>query len=145
MYCRGLLSCCFAVDTDYGLGRSLLTKGQKCQMFKTQTEPHDEANSLNKPKADMEFLFFVYASSDEYKIMCDTLLFLDLKLQISKLSESIWSFKRLLYSYYIFLDFDPKVLSINIRKSQDYSWVETQVNSAIGQLNVNFNSSTIIL
>ena len=47
------------VDTGYGLGRSLvdyrpaLLKGQKYQMVKTQTE----ASSLNKPMADLGFLF----------------------------------------------------------------------------------------
>ena len=51
------------VDAGYGLVRSLgdcrpaLLKGQKHQMVKAQTEPHQEANSLNKPMEDHGFLF----------------------------------------------------------------------------------------
>ena len=51
------------LDAGYELGRSLgdcnpaLPKGRKYHMVKTQTVPRKEANSLNKPMADLGFLF----------------------------------------------------------------------------------------
>jgi hypothetical protein len=51
------------VDAGYGLGISLgdcrpaLPKVRKYQMVKTQIVPRSEANSLNKPMADLGFLF----------------------------------------------------------------------------------------
>ena len=58
------------VDTGYGLGRSLgdcrpaLMKGQKYQMVKTQTE----ARSLNKPMADLGFLFLWVSPGDGWNL-----------------------------------------------------------------------------
>ena len=67
---RGLFLWCFLVDAGYGLGRSLgdcrpaLPKGQKYEMFKTQTVPRQEANSLNKPMAYLGFLFLCVLLGD---------------------------------------------------------------------------------
>ena len=48
------------VDAGYGLGRSLGDCGPALPMVKAQTVPRSEANSLNKPMADLGFLFLCW-------------------------------------------------------------------------------------
>ena len=60
------------MDTGYGLrGISDLPfcKVESTKWLKTQTEPQKEANSLNKLKADMGFLFLLDRSRDIWNLL----------------------------------------------------------------------------
>ena len=75
----------------------------------------------------------------QFQLKGNPWLFLVLKLQSSEPSKKL-SLKRLLYIFIIetVLNF-YSMLSFNQKKVKDYPWVETQVNWAIGLINVTYD------